>query len=84
MSEEKIKRMVRWKSTDAAAIAHQLIERIEAAQKDGKTVGAVVCFITDVGEGRTYEVGVSTLPVEVSFWAAKEIAKHIEAIQASA
>lgn len=82
MSEDKIRNLVRWGSADARAIAQQLMEKVIDAEKRGLTIGVVTCFIHAAEDGRAYEVGISTLPVEVSFWAAKEIAKKVEELQA--
>lgn len=79
---DKIRNLVRWESTDALALVEQLREKVIDAQKRGLTIGVVTCFIHAAEDGRAYEVGVSTLPVEVSFWAAKEIAKKVEELQA--
>lgn len=59
------------------------MEKVLEAEKQGLTIGVVTCFIHAAEDGRAYEIGISTLPVEVSFWAAKEIAKKVEELQAS-
>ncbi len=81
-SEDKVRQLIRWGSADARAVAEQLLEKVKDGEKRGLTVGVVTCFIHAAEDGRCYEVGISTLPVEVSFWAAKEIAKKVEELQA--
>lgn len=72
--EDKIRDLIRWESTDAEAVAQQLLARVRMAQKAGLTCGVVTCFVHADGEGqRAYEAACSKLPVEVVGWAAEVI-----------
>lgn len=84
-TDEKIRQLVRWNSTDAEAVAAQLLERVREGQKQGLTVGVVVCLVHADEDGqRCYEPAFSTLPVEVSLWAAEKIRRHIHQINEDA
>jgi len=80
-TDEKIRQLVRWNSTDAEAVAAQLLERVREGQKKGLTVGVVVCLVQAGKDGeRRYEPAFSRLPVEVSAWAANVIQYHINKV----
>jgi antitoxin (DNA-binding transcriptional repressor) of toxin-antitoxin stability system len=79
--EDNIRQLVRWNSADAEAVAAQLLERVRAGQKQGLTMGVVVCLVHAEADGkRCYEPAFSKLPVEVSAWAAKVIQHHIDKV----
>ena len=76
--EDNIRQLVRWNSDDAEAVAAQLLERVRAGQKQGLTMGVVMCLVHTKADGtRCYEPAFSKLPVEVSAWAADVIRHHI-------
>lgn len=78
-TDEKIRQLVRWNSDDAEAVATQLLERVRAGQKQGLTMGVVMCLVYAKADGtRCYEPAFSKLPVEVSAWAAKVIQHYID------
>lgn len=80
-TDAKIRQLVRWNSTDAEAVAAQLLERVREGQKQGLTVGVVVCLVHEGKDGtRCYEPAFSKLPVEVSAWAANVIRHHINKV----
>ena len=80
-TDEKIRQLVRWNSTDAEAVAAQLLERVREGQKRGLTMGVVLCLVRAEADGkRCYEPAFSKLPVEVSAWAAKVIQHHIDKV----
>jgi hypothetical protein len=75
--EDKIRDLIRWESTDAEAVAQQLLARVRMAQKAGITCGVVTCFVTADGDGkRAYEAACSKLPVEVVGWATEAIKRQ--------
>lgn len=75
--EDKIRSLVRWDSTDAEAVASQLLARVRMAEKAGITCGVVTCIITADGDGkRGYEAACSQLPTEVVAWAAEVIKRQ--------
>lgn len=77
--DQKIRRLIRWNSADAQAVADQLAQRVRDGIAAGKTVGVVVCLVEEDGkkDERTYTPAFSTLPVEVSLWAAGRIHRRI-------
>jgi hypothetical protein len=78
MSDEKVRSLVRWNSADAEAIAEQLLERVRRAKRKGLTVGVVTCLVhADESGDRCYEPAFSTLPVEVTNWAAESIKRRV-------
>lgn len=80
--EDKIRELIRWESTDAEAVASQLLARVREADKKGLTCGVVVCFVHADDDGkRGYEAACSKLPIEVVNWAADVIKDHIRVNQ---
>lgn len=80
-TEDNIRNLVRWNSDDAEAVATQLLERVRAGQKQGLTMGVVMCLVHAKADGtRCYEPAFSKLPVEVSAWAAKVIQHYIDKV----
>jgi hypothetical protein len=75
MTNEKVRKLIRWDSSDPAAMLDQLQERVRTAMKAGKSYGVVVCCIErdDEAGKTTYDAGCSPLPVEVIVMAAEII-----------
>lgn len=80
MSNDKVTRLIRWNSADAEAIAAQLLSRVQKGLAEGRTVGVVTCLIYTEDDGQCYETAFSTLPVEVSLWAAEKIRRDIHKV----
>lgn len=77
MDDAKIRQLIRWKDTDAEALAAQTLESVRKIKAEGKLVGIVTCVVTGTDEGNIYDVGFSKLPVEVVQWAAIQIGKKV-------
>lgn len=78
MSDERVRRLVRWDATDTTAVLSQTIDRVEKYTREGKTVGLVVCIVSanEDGSERLYEPAFSRMPIECALWASRKIERE--------